>query len=1081
MEEPKGPSHLAQPPGLQAPGIHVPQPSGLLSHERRSNSAESSGLLGPARLSVKEVGLIFLGLSACWVAAGSVALLASPLRHALLALLLGGLVVWVWPGRWVWIIGHPSGQNPGKPGSVRSTPPARPAFFQEEQDSAQPPKVPITPERLAQAGTVLVGVILFGADSHPVVNLLAVVLAMAGLASLHQDRLKKILTSLALAGLVLAAHRLGVLSVPLYWHLVNRIGSLLGWIGGSLAGQPLEVGETFGGVDFLVLSFAWGLLWGKRAGSWSWKLALGVCMALLGGHLLYLGGLSWAPILRDKLPPPPPRPEFHVYLPPPWSWSDALKTLLPWGFPWVGMAIHLIILGLAARWIGWSICYPQLEGEGAKEPASSFPSKEGNYFPQSPLKEIALEAGPVLLAILWGFIMFFWGVPGNLAGKKILAYTPRPEEWSWPRADRYARSEMGRFGMLPELVARLGGRWTPSTQLAKEDLAQADVVLLLGDVGPFPQAVADCLQEYVKHGGSVLVASSGAKNADVSGSGQIFLQELLADWGINFRYETGVPVWGDWADGLLLGSHPALLPLAQAHHLLRKSLVGWERAGSLEVYPPASPLLVGCWGYGDPGREAVQADFLPRYDAGERLGDVVLAAETRLGSGRVVVLASPECLQTGNLPISYVFVGRLLGYLAHRGGSPADLWRQIVGLVCGGLMVVLLAYRPHCPALTVTAAVVGLMLLAGWWRTTEVGRVVPQPTVGSPITPAASWPTPVSRTGPPGAAFSPGVAHASPRGGVSSEDTSSQGARLGTEPVEKPLANAPKGLPLAYIDASHMEAYSLRPWHPDGLGRLFLSLMQAGYLPLLAPDMKPDRLRTASVWISIAPARSFSRSEQAAFQEYVQNGGIFIAMAGAEDAEALRPLLQQWGLWIPRSPVGPGQTEPEAEPVGQSPGPEDHPDNYGRLRTYYLNAKDYGRGDYMLAVTLYAPWPVQTDTPEMDAPFTSKSAAPIGEAEVLVRGYHDVPIVIHRRIGGGSVVLIGDTYFATNKNFDETDGQPTAGMIENAHFWRWMLSRVSGPQEWIPPDPKQWQNQLPPEELLPEESDSAESPRPIRP
>ena len=281
----------------------------------------------------------------------------------------------------------------------------------------------------------------------------------------------------------------------------------------------------------------------------------------------------------------------------------------------------------------------------------------------------------------------------------------------------------------------------------------------------------------------------------------------------------------------------------------------------------------------------------------------------------------------------------------------------------------------------------------------------------------------------------------------------------------------PKGLPLAYIDASHLEAYSLRPWHPDGLGRLFLSLMQAGYLPLLATDMKPDRLQTAAVWISIAPARSFSGSEQSALQEYVQNGGIFIAMAGAEDAEPLRPLLAAWGLWIPRSPVGPGQTEPEAEPVGQSPGPGEHPDNYGRLRTYYLNAKDYGRGEYMLAVTLYAPWPVQTDPPETDASVTSKPAAAIGEADVLVRGYNDVPIVIHRQVGGGSVVLIGDTYFAANKNFDETDGQPTAGMIENAHFWRWMLSRVSRQQEWIPPDPKQWQSLLPPEEVLPEETD----------
>jgi len=64
--------------------------------------------------------------------------------------------------------------------------------------------------------------------------------------------------------------------------------------------------------------------------------------------------------------------------------------------------------------------------------------------------------------------------------------------------------------------------------------------------------------------------------------------------------------------------------------------------------------------------------------------------------------------------------------------------------------------------------------------------------------------------------------------------------------------------------------------------------------------------------------------------------------------------------------------------------------------------------------------------------------------------------------------VIGDTYFATNKNFDETAGSPTAGMIENAHFWRWMLSRVRGREEWIPPDPKQWQTLVPPEEMTSE-------------
>ncbi|HPP51330.1 MAG TPA: hypothetical protein PK777_00160 [Thermoguttaceae bacterium] len=948
------------------------------------------------------MGVFLLGLSACWIGAGSVGLLAGAFRHVLIALVLVAMGILAWPGRIV-------------PSKAASSP--------------NPSGWPIPGEKLAQAAGILVLVILFAADSLPVLNLLAVVLALAGLASLQQDRLRNLLTCLALAALVFAVHRLAVFTIPLYWRLADWIGRLLGWLGGRFGGQPLEVGAIFGGVDFLVLSFAWLLIWRRRTGPFGWKGTLGLAIALFLGHLLYLAGLSWTPILRDNLPPPPPRPEYHVYLPPPWSWSEALKSLLPWNFPWVGLAIYLTVLGLAARWIGWPKSLPLGEDETSAEYSlsSSAPVARKTPSPGTVWKEIALEAGPVVLVLLWGGLMFFWGTPGNLAGKKLLAYTPNPQDWTRPLPDRYARSEMGRFGMLPELVASLGGQWSYTTRLAEKDLQQTDVVLLLGNIGPFPREVANSLQQYVEGGGSLFVACSGGTSAILSGSEQISLPELLAEWGIKFRYETGVPVWGDWAEGLLLVSHPAVFPLAQARHPLQKSLVGWDRPGSLELHWPASPLLVGLWGYGDPGREAAQSDFLPRYDPGERLGDVVLAAETRLGLGRVVVLASPECLQTENLPISYLFVGRLLGYLAHRGASSADWWRQIVGLFCGGLMLVLLACRPRYTVLAVTAAVLGGMILVGWQQTSRAGRVLLQPPGGGRTAPTASGVGNISDAAPNGAASSP------EREGV---------ALL-----------APKGLPLAYIDASHMEAYSLRPWHPDGLGRLFISLMQAGYLPLLAPDAKPDRLQTAAVWLSIGPARRFSGSEQSAIQEHVQNGGNFIAMAGAEDAEALRPLLDAWRVRIPRSPVGPGETEPEAEPIGLSPGPGESPDNYGRLRTYYLNAKHYGRGDYMLAVTLYAPWPVEAETED---------------ADVLVRGYEDTPIVIHRHIGGGGVVVIGDTYFATNKNFDETAGSPTAGMIENAHFWRWMLSRVRGREEWIPPDPKQWQTLVPPEEMTSE-------------
>ncbi len=975
---------------------------------------------------LRELAIILLGLAGCWVGAASVGLLALGLRHALLGLLIGGLVVLAWPGRLAWVI---SSQEPPL----------------KRVHNIPIPGVPITPQRLAQAAGLLLAVLLFAADSHPVLNLLAVVLTGAGLASLQQHPIrKKLLTSLALAGWILTVHRLALLSIPTYWHVADQLGGFLGRLGGSLAGQPLEVGATFGGIDFLVLSFAWYIIWVVQIGQFGWKTALAGAIAILLAQLVYLAGLSWTPILREKLPPPPPRPEFHVYLPPAWSWSEALKSLLPWSFPWVGMGLHLGVLALAFRWTGWPEASPTFPNpnswQGSDNPHS--PSNGGHA--ANPGKQILLELGPIVLMLLWGGLSFFWISPPTLGGKRVLAYAPNPQDWLPPSPDQYSRSDLNRFSMLPELVLGLGGRWSFSSQLTEPELQQADLVLLLGDVGVLSASQIAALSNYVDSGGRVL-AAFGERSFGTTKEG-LPASTLLAQWGMQIQYETAVCAWGQWLEALFPLSHPVasgIAPKAPPGNWLPLS----RSATVKPAYGLAYPVLVGQWGYGDPGRHAVHTDFLPQYEAGERLGDVVLAAETWLGSGRVFVLASDEWFRNENLPSCYGFVARLMGYLAHRGARPADLWRQLLGFGAGVLVVLLMAYRPTAPVLAVTAAVLGLILLAGWWQSSQAGRLLPQ----SP-----------GRLVPPPAAFRPQAASAptAQLAGSSSE-------------AEGPVLPSPKGLPVAYIDASHMDTYSLHPWHPHGLGRLFFTLIQAGYLPLLAPDMKPDRLQTAAVWLSIAPGRHFSGSEQAALQEYVRNGGIFIAMAGAENAEALRPLLEGWGLRIPRSPVGPANQEPEAEPVGQSPGPGEHPDNYGRLRTYYLNAKDYGRGDYMVAVSLHAPWPVEPIIP--DGQFQ------VGDADVLVRGYNDVPIVIHRQIGGGSVVVIGDTYFAANKNFDEADGQPTEGMIENAHFWRWMLSRVSRQQEWVPPDPAQWLPLLPPEQLWPDEMIPEEPAPPVRP
>ena len=69
----------------------------------------------------------------------------------------------------------------------------------------------------------------------------------------HSGRRRDVLSAIAAAVAVFGVYRFAVVSVPSVWHFANALGGAYGNLAGSLSGQPLRVGSTFGGVDFLVL------------------------------------------------------------------------------------------------------------------------------------------------------------------------------------------------------------------------------------------------------------------------------------------------------------------------------------------------------------------------------------------------------------------------------------------------------------------------------------------------------------------------------------------------------------------------------------------------------------------------------------------------------------------------------------------------------------------------------------------------------------------------------------------------------------------------------------------------------------
>ena len=104
-----------------------------------------------------------------------------------------------------------------------------------------------------------------------------------------------------------------------------------------------------------------------------------------------------------------------------------------------------------------------------------------------------------------------------------------------------------------------------------------------------------------------------------------------------------------------------------------------------------------------------------------------------------------------------------------------------------------------------------------------------------------------------------------------------------------------------------------------------------------------------------------------------------------------------------------------------------------RPRAGTARAPSYARlGEGNRQFQFYAAWPVESTDADAEEVGVRSDGKELGVCRQPVRG-------------GGTFVVIGDTHFASNENFDMDQ---EASIL----FWRWLLSRVvAGQEEWNPP------------------------------
>ncbi len=837
------------------------------------------------------------GLLAAWVAAGSAGLLAHPLRRALTLVF---LAIALFVRRPVW--------------GIR-------------------PRVGLALVPLTLGITVAMIAL-----APPAANTMAVAVVLAFLAFVSAGRSKDVLLASSAAVAVFGVYRFAVTAIPWLWLTADFIGRSLGAVAGWITGRPLWVGSAFAGLDFMILTSAvWALYLPRTRPPRAARAVYGF-LGIFGGHLVYLVLLSYVPDFLAALPQPAAGAgESSPFV-------QFIHKAVPWNLPAIACGIHVLIAAAMFRWSAWA-GENDKRAEAAEHACTSVrtaPSVSfGRYF------AIALAA--VTAGELLPLVATF--APGrmDLQGKKIVLYEKGFLNWLKPTHGSYGRLSSGMYGMLPVLMESLGAKCVVSPDLSGADVNDADVVVLLFPDEPWQTGQVERIHRLVRRGGSLLVFGEHTTR-DADGSNRF--NEILAPTAMRVRFDSATFAVGGWLQSYEALGHPATTGIADDQNQF-----GVVIGASVIARWPARPLLVGRWGWTDDGDEANAGGRgmlgNNQYDRGEKLGDVVLAAEQPLGKGRVVAFGDTSGLSNAIDVSSYQFTTRLFAYLANRGAHVHAAWRQVVALLTALLLVVLVCRRP------------------GPWKTSFA--VI----------------------------------------GVTVSLVACTAANHAKAPL-LPDGHLSKPNNLAYIDTSHVGAYSSESWRPDGLGGLALTLMRNGYLTLDLPEFTPERLARAGLLVSVTPTRAFSPAEVEAVKTFVNNGGTFILTTGYEQRVPCLPLLDAFGLR-----------------VGMPQGSSLEPEPLGHFKSPYLESQ--GKRVY---VRFHAAWPVAAADPN---------------AQPIAYGRDNQPVIIMHRFGAGKVLLIGDPCFAMNMNLEFENGAPFEGLRENADFWRWLLTMIRGEPMWIPP------------------------------
>lgn len=329
---------------------------------------------------------------------------------------------------------------------------------------------------------------------------------------------------------------------------------------------------------------------------------------------------------------------------------------------------------------------------------------------------------------------------------------------------------------------------------------------------------------------------------DHTGSGFIRkpFNDLLGPVNISFRFDSARSFAPSWQNCMEIRAHPV------TERISAENDIQICTGASLAVKYPAAPILIGKRAFSDAGNKAnSQNGFLGDlcYQQSEQMGDIVLAAEGKLGLGKVLVFGDTSSVQNGALPFSSQFIQNIFHWLT-QGGTPC-LKKQYKYLPFFLWFLFLLSLIPvwfNSYFFAVLWLILSLCLVQ------LPGRLL--------------------------------------------------------LPLEHPPCYEGRQS-AAYIDNSHGQFFNMPGWRKNSIDGLLHNLMRNNYAPFIAKRMDTALLDRSKMWVFINPTKTFSPEEKNNLHCFMQNGGLILWAAGRSIREASLSFLTDFGLTFANLPLGP--------------------------------------------------------------------------------------------------------------------------------------------------------------------------------